>query len=176
MSSIPKKLLLIPAGFAVLLLIFWSGLDNDSSRLPSALTGQPLPAFQGELLNHPDQTISQEKLQQGVFLLNVWATWCSSCRVEHPFLLQLAQKNIAIIGINYKDDSSQAQQWLQQLGNPYRFTISDPKGDLGIELGVYGAPETFLVLNGTILLRHAGVLTPEIWQKNFKPLLQGAQS
>jgi len=106
-------------------------------------------------------------------MLNVWATWCPSCRIEHPVLNQLAAEGVIIYGLNYKDTPDDALNYLQTLGNPYKKVISDTRGDLGLDLGVYGAPETYLVdANGIIIYRHVGVVTQENWLSTLKPLLE----
>ena len=113
-------------------------------------------------------------LEKGqVILLNVWATWCPSCRAEHGYLVDLASQGVAIVGLNYKDERPAALSWLGRLGDPYVFNIFDPKGELGFDLGVYGAPETFLIDSmGLIKVRHVGALTEEVWEKKFTDYLE----
>jgi cytochrome c biogenesis protein CcmG/thiol:disulfide interchange protein DsbE len=106
-----------------------------------------------------------------VVLVNIWATWCFACRIEHPYLNGLAEQGVAIIGLNYKDNRLLAQQWLAERGDPYQMTIFDPQGTLGIDLGVYGAPETYLVdAQGIIRHRRVGVVDERIWNKEFRDL------
>ncbi len=144
--------------------LFWVGLgQEDKSVLPSPLIGKPFPQFilntveSGERLNH---------LPQEAVLVNVWATWCPTCKAEHEFLNTLAKQGVKIVGINYKDDDFKARQWLTAYGNPYLFNIADPDGQLGLELGVYGAPETFLVdSKGIIRGKHVGDLNARVWEK-----------
>jgi cytochrome c biogenesis protein CcmG/thiol:disulfide interchange protein DsbE len=108
-------------------------------------------------------------------LVNVWATWCPTCKAEHAFLNELAKEGVKIVGINYKDDDFKARQWLQAYGNPYLFNIADPDGKLGLELGVYGAPETFLVdSKGIIRAKHIGDLNPAVWDK-LQPQFEAMQ-
>jgi len=142
--------------------LFWVGLgQEDKSVLPSPLIGKPFPQFilntveSGERLNH---------LPQEAVLVNVWATWCPTCKAEHAFLNTLAAQGVRIIGINYKDDLAKAKDWLAAYGNPYAYNLSDPDGMLGLELGVYGAPETFLIdADGIIRAKHIGDLNPRVW-------------
>ncbi|STI47520.1 thiol:disulfide interchange protein (cytochrome C-type biogenesis protein) [Escherichia coli] len=104
-------------------------------------------------------------------LLNVWATWCPTCRAEHQYLNQLSAQGIRVVGMNYKDDRQKAIRWLKELGNPYALSLFDGDGMLGLDLGVYGAPETFLIDgNGIIRYRHAGDLNPRVWEEEIKPL------
>ena len=117
--------------------------------------------------------LSQADLEGQVSLLNVWATWCVACRVEHPYLKQLAQQGIPLFGINYKDNDVAAQRWLDELGDPYRFNIADHEGTLGLDLGVYGAPETYLVdATGVIRYRHVGVVDERVWKTVLEPLYE----
>ena len=169
--------------FAPLLVAFglgfflWRGLSLNPQELPSALVGQPVPAFELPSLQQPDQVLAQDILQGEVSLLNVWATWCPACRDEHPFLMELAEKRgIRIIGLDYKDQRDAALKWLSDLGNPYQLTLFDGDGRLGLDLGVYGAPETFLVdRDGIIRLRHAGIVDEQVWQDKFRPLFEQYQ-
>jgi cytochrome c biogenesis protein CcmG/thiol:disulfide interchange protein DsbE len=106
-------------------------------------------------------------------LLNVWATWCFSCRVEHPYLLELAAQGVVIYGLNYKDEPEKAAQWLVDLGNPYTETIVDQRGDFGLDLGVYGAPETYVIdADGIIRHRHVGVVNAQVWTEQLQPFLR----
>ena len=115
-------------------------------------------------------------LQGKVRLLNVWATWCPACRAEHDYLQQLADSGVAIVGLNYKDEREAALKWLQQLGNPYEFNIYDPKGTLGFDLGVYGAPETYVIdAKGLVRYRHVGEVNERVWQSKFVPLLKALE-
>ncbi|MDK2777915.1 MAG: DsbE family thiol:disulfide interchange protein [Pseudomonadota bacterium] len=145
-------------------ILFWIGLGKeDKSVLPSPLIGKAFPQF---ILNTVESGESTNHLPQEPVLVNVWATWCPTCKAEHQFLNKLAAEGISIVGINYKDDTFKAKQWLKAYGNPYLFNISDPDGQLGLELGVYGAPETFLVdSQGIIRAKHVGDLNADVWQK-----------
>ncbi|EBP0383279.1 DsbE family thiol:disulfide interchange protein, partial [Salmonella enterica] len=129
-------------------------------------------AFRLESLETPGQYYQAEVLTQGKpVLLNVWATWCPTCRAEHQYLNRLAAQGIRVVGLNYKDDREKAVAWLKELGNPYALSLSDSDGMLGLDLGVYGAPETFLIDGrGIIRYRHAGDLNARVWESELKPL------
>lgn len=158
--------------FLILAVIFYRALDNNPQLLPSARLDKPFPAFSLTSLDDAQQTLSEQDLK-GPALVNVWATWCPSCIVEHPFLVELAGHGIPVIGLNYKDVRQAAKQYLAIHGNPYRLVIYDDQGDLGFDLGVYGAPETYLVDGqGIIRHRHVGVLDQQVWVTDFWPLWQ----
>lgn len=163
--------------FIVLGVFLMNSLGKDPQLLPSVKVGKNLPEFSLPVLGDDSQRIDQNTLKGEVFLLNVWATWCPSCRIEHPVLNQLAQQGIVIYGLNYKDQPQEAMSYLETLGNPYKKVISDTQGDLGLDLGVYGAPETYLVsADGIILYRLVGVVTEENWRTTLKPLYDQARS
>jgi cytochrome c biogenesis protein CcmG/thiol:disulfide interchange protein DsbE len=155
--------------FLALTGLLFRGLSIDPTALPAARLGAVFPAFQlPELAS--DELVGVDALLPGPALVNVWATWCYSCRVEHPYLLQLAAAGIPIYGLNYKDESEPARQWLAQLGDPYRLTIVDTLGDLGLDLGVYGAPETYVLdQTGRIVHRHVGVLDQAVFERDIQP-------
>lgn len=158
------------AVFVVLSLFLLKGLDRDPTELPSALIGETFPVFTLPALNR-DQMITEQDLKSQVTLVNVWATWCFACRIEHPMLNQLADLGVAIVGLNYKDQNDKAQTWLEQRGNPYLFNIVDADGSLGFDLGVTGAPETYLVdAQGVIRHRRVGVVDQRVWDNEFKAL------
>ncbi len=155
--------------FAMLAVTLFRGLSLDPGEMPSALIDQPLPAFSLPRLGQSGLLSEADVIGQPA-LLNVWATWCISCRVEHPYLQQLAAQGIPIFGLNYKDDDQAAQRWLDELGNPYRFNIADREGTLGLDLGVYGAPETYLLdAGGVVRYRHVGVVDDKVWQTILAP-------
>ncbi len=160
--------------FIILASVLYWGLGRDPNAMPSALVGRPVPVFSLPSLNE-DQALLDEKLFLGhVSLLNVWATWCPSCRIEHPYLLELAGQGVRIISLNYKDDNDKAQRWLQSLGDPYEHTIVDQQGSLGLDLGVFGAPETYLIDSaGMIRFKHVGVVDERVWQNHIAPLYHG---
>ncbi len=173
-----RNILLVP--FVIFLLIaaalLWQLARNaegdDPTRLESALIGKPVPGFRLESLDNPGQYYQSDVLTQGKpVLLNVWATWCPTCRAEHQYLNQLSAQGIRVVGMNYKDDRQKATAWLNELGNPYALSLFDGDGMLGMDLGVYGAPETFLIDGkGIVRYRHAGALTAQVWQSEIKPL------
>jgi cytochrome c biogenesis protein CcmG/thiol:disulfide interchange protein DsbE len=156
------------AAFALLALLLFKGLSIDPTALPAARLGQPFPDFsQPELLT--EEVIGASALQPRPALVNVWATWCYSCRVEHPYLLALATQGVPIYGLNYKDESEKARQWLSELGDPYRLNITDRDGTVGLDLGVYGAPETYVLgPDGVILHRHVGVLDEAVFERDIR--------
>ncbi|WP_286263197.1 DsbE family thiol:disulfide interchange protein [Thalassotalea atypica] len=160
--------------FIALGVVLYRGLFLNPQALPSALVGKPVPAFTLAQLKDPSTTLTAESLDSGIKLLNVWATWCPSCRHEHPDLLELAKNNrFTIYGINYKDDRELALKWLRDLGDPYRFSIFDEQGKLGLDLGVYAAPETFVVDHHNIIRkRFAGPIVGQVWEKEFEPLIK----
>lgn len=164
--------LLLTLGLGALL---WLGLGQDPYRQDEATLGRTLPAWQSDNLldGRPIQTAS---LKGEPFVLNVWASWCVNCRAEHPLLTELAG-TVPLYGLNYRDKGDAARAWLIQAGNPYRAVLADPDGRLALELGVYGTPETYLFAgDGTLLTRHTGLLTRDIWQRQFAPLLAKARS
>jgi len=154
--------------------VLYQGLFLNPQELPSALVGKKLPDFELSTLRDAEKTVNAGDLTGKVKLLNVWATWCPSCRYEHPYLLEIAKSDrVAVFGLNYKDERGPANQWLQQLGDPYEFSIFDQQGTLGLDLGVYGAPETFVIDgDGVIRKRFAGVIDARVWQSEFLPLIE----
>ena len=150
--------------------LYW-GLGEDPSELDSALVGQQVPAFDLPMLRDPDVSAGPGILKGEVQLLNVWATWCAACRVEHAQLNRLAEQGVPIVGLNYKDERGAALKWLREWGNPYTRVIYDPEGSLGFDLGVYGAPETYLIdAEGIVRHRHVGVVDEDVWESDFEPL------
>lgn len=163
----------IPLIFLVMLVfLLWYKLGDDPTSLPSALLGKEVPVFRQQTLANTN--IDNEIFKGQVTVLNVWASWCLSCHIEHPFLMDIARdKNINIIGLNYKDSRSAANHWLKHYGTPYQHCIYDPEGQLAMQLGVYGTPETFLIdKNGKIRYKYVGQLNHEVWAKNFMPRLK----
>lgn len=160
--------------FAALSLLLWRGFFlEDPHKLPSALLDKPFPDFSLPRLDGNGQ-VSRIDLVGRVALVNLWATWCPTCFAEHRTLLEISKKyDIPIYGINYKDDSDKARQWLAKLGNPYVLNITDVEGQLGIDLGVYGAPETFLIdKEGIIRYKRVGDVNADIWHQEMLPLVQ----
>ena len=163
---LPLLLFIVLAGF------LFRGLQLDPREMPSALIDRPLPEFQLPRLGD-DTVVERLNVLGEVAFFNVWATWCISCRMEHPYLQKLADQGVPIFGVNYKDDTAAALAWLQELGDPYKLNIEDVEGTLGLDLGVYGAPETYLVdAEGIIRYRHVGVINERIWEGVLQPLYQ----
>jgi cytochrome c biogenesis protein CcmG/thiol:disulfide interchange protein DsbE len=165
---------LLPLGvFIALVAVFAVGLTRDPKRVPSPLINQQAPAFSLPLVSPPDAQLSDVDLKGEVSLLNVWASWCVACRTEHPFLMKLAREgDIPLYGLDYKDTRPNAMRWLQQFGNPYRASAFDESGEVGIDWGVYGVPETFVLDQaGMIRHKHIGPITPEIWESEIAPLI-----
>lgn len=172
-----KKILFIPLiAFMVLAGIFATQLvrnqsGDDPTKLESVLIGKPVPKFDLEDLEQPGKLHDQAIFKGEPLLLNVWATWCPTCYAEHSYLNQLADKGVKIIGLNYKDERSKAVGWLKELGNPYLISLFDGNGMLGLDLGVYGAPETFLIdANGVVRYRHVGDVNPTNWASTLEPM------
>ena len=165
--------------FGILALLLVRGLFLDPKELPSALIDKPFPEFSLPALGR-EEILDKRAVTGQVALFNVWATWCVACRVEHPYLTDLAKQGVAIYGINYKDEDAAALGWLQELGDPYIASIADREGNLGIDLGVYGAPETYVVdAEGVVRYRHVGVVDERVWTTVLQPVyaqLQGGSS
>lgn len=161
--------------FVLLVLVFIKGLDpeRDLNALPSPFLGNPAPQFDLPTLKDPAVRIASKDIDGELALVNVWATWCVGCRQEHDFLMQLSRQNILpIYGINWRDRREEALQWLVQLGDPYVASGFDGDGRVGIDWGVYGAPETFLIgKDGIVLHKHLGPLNQFIWEQDFVPLI-----
>jgi cytochrome c biogenesis protein CcmG, thiol:disulfide interchange protein DsbE len=160
--------------FLVLLTFLWVGLGRDPREVPSPLIGKPAPAFALARLHDADARLTNEDLKGKVWLLNVWASWCVSCREEHPLLMQLADsKMVPIYGLDYKDKPDAGRAWLARNGNPYTASAVDLDGRVGIDYGVYGVPETFLVDKlGVIRYKQIGPLTPEALREKILPLVR----
>lgn len=161
-----RLLLLVPMMLAFVMgLLLWQSIGKDPNRLESNLIDQSMPDFRGVSLLDEQRLLLQADLLGRPALLNIWATWCASCAVEHDYLMQLVElEQVRIIGINYHDQRPAAIDWLERLGNPYAFTVFDQQGDLGIELGVTGAPETYLLdAAGIIRAKHVGILNERTW-------------
>jgi cytochrome c biogenesis protein CcmG/thiol:disulfide interchange protein DsbE len=170
---------LVPlAIFIVLVAFLYRGLSLDPKRVPSPLVGKPMPEFSLPRLKDPTATLSNNDLMGKVSILNIWATWCVSCRAEHEVLLLLAKTGkVDIYGLNYKDERDKAQQWLVQLGDPYVANAFDADGRVGIDWGVYGAPETFIMDRlGIIRHKHIGPLTVDSLNNEILPLIAELQA
>lgn len=180
-------------GFVVLVVLLAFGLNLDPRDVPSPLVGKPAPLFKLQRLETPHRSFSPEEMHGKVWLLNVWATWCVSCRQEHPVLIQMAKsRNVTLVGLNYKEvrgDATldmdkinpgaertlaieRASAWLSQHGNPYTFSALDLDGRVGIDYGVYGVPETYIIDKaGLIRIKHTGPITPDLFSRKILPLV-----
>ena len=160
-------ILILPASF---IWMFFLLLTEDDSIIGADYRNFALPEFNLEQL---DESIFIDSSDLGDdYIINVWASWCITCRVEHPYLMSLNNKGVPIIGLNYKDEKNDALEWLSKFGNPYKRIIHDYKGTLALDLGVTGAPETFLVQNGKIIAHYQGEINESIWNEVFSPIIE----
>jgi cytochrome c biogenesis protein CcmG/thiol:disulfide interchange protein DsbE len=170
---------LIPLGLFFVLVIFLGiGLGLNPREVPSPLIDKPAPAFSLAQLHTPEKAFGVPDMKGTVWLLNVWASWCVSCREEHPILVQLAKNNVVpIVGLNYKDQRNDALGWLQKFGDPYALSVSDTNGRIGIDYGVYGVPETFVIDKaGVIRYKQIGPVTPQALEQKILPLVRKLQA
>ena len=166
---------LVPlAAFFALAAVLAVGLKLDPREVPSPLIGKPAPKFALQRLDDAARTIRLDDMRGKVWVLNVWASWCVACREEHPLLVEFAKKRVVpLYGLNYKDKREDANAWLARFGNPYDASLFDDEGRVGIDFGVYGVPETFVIdQNGVIRMKHIGPLTPEVIATKLEPLLK----
>jgi cytochrome c biogenesis protein CcmG, thiol:disulfide interchange protein DsbE len=172
------KFLIPLALFGVLLGFLFVGLSLKPREVPSPLINKPAPEFSLPKLDDPSQQLGRKDMLGQVWVLNVWASWCVPCQQEHPLFVQLGQKKLApIVGLNYKDQRADAMRWLARWGNPYLATVSDLQGKVGIDWGVYGVPETFIIdKQGTIRFKHIGPVTPEVMREQIEPMLKQLQA
>ena len=168
------KFLITMGIFLVLVLFLGAGLKLDPKEVPSPLIGKPAPAFALARLDDPAQTIRRDDLLGQVWMLNVWASWCVACREEHPLLVEFAKsKMLPIYGLNYKDKPAAGQKWLADFGNPYNASLTDLDGRVGIDYGVYGVPETFIMdRQGVVRFKQIGPITPEVIRTKIEPLVR----
>lgn len=158
--------------------VLYRGLSLNPQDMPSALVGKTMPDFSLSTLNDANRIVTKTDLVGDIVLLNVWATWCPTCKYEHPYLLEIAndpklKPYVKLYGLNYKDERIAAQKWLTHYEDPYHFSIFDEQGTLGLNLGVFGAPETFVIdHNGVIRKRFAGAIDTRVWRKEFEPLIK----
>jgi cytochrome c biogenesis protein CcmG/thiol:disulfide interchange protein DsbE len=165
---VPLLLFALLVGFLVV------GLDRDPRAVPSPLIGRPAPAFALTTLDDAARTLRRDDLLGRAYLLNVWASWCAACRDEHPHLLAFARdRRVPLYGLNYKDQRADARAWLARFGDPYQESLFDADGRVGIDFGVYGVPETFVIdQQGIVRWKHIGPLTPEVIRGRIEPLLR----
>lgn len=166
--------ILLPLCFVALVAVLGVGLSLNPREIPSPLVGKPVPAYDVERLRFPELRARHSDLAGQVSLVNVWATWCEGCRVEHPLLVRIANESgVPIYGINYKDQRPAALQWLQRFGDPYVASAYDADGRVGLDLGVYGLPETFVVdRNGIIAYKHIGPVSERDWTEKIEPVIR----
>ena len=173
-----RLFLFLPLVMALVVGVFlFAGLGKDPTKLESALIGKPVPEFVLEDLAEPEVKLDRSVFQGQVNLLNVWAEWCPACWDEHEYLMHLAHdKGVPIVGLNYKDQRETAFRFLNRLGNPYHTIIFDPQGSLGFDLGVYGAPETYVIdAEGIVRFRHVGVVNQKVWEEDLLPAINQAK-
>ena len=163
--------------FVTVVAFLYVGLKRDPREVPSPLIGKPAPAFELPVLARPEKRFAPADMKGKVWLLNVWASWCVTCREEHPVLVELAGKRvIPVVGLNYKDKDDEAKAWLKRFGNPYDFSVVDAEGRIGIDYGVYGVPETYLIDGeGVIRYKQIGALTPAVLEQKVLPLARTLQ-
>jgi cytochrome c biogenesis protein CcmG/thiol:disulfide interchange protein DsbE len=160
-------------GFVALIVLLAVGLRLDPREVPSPLIGKPAPAFQLPLLAAPDKTFSQKDMLGRVWVLNVWASWCAPCLVEHSQITRLAAGTVPVVGLNYKDAREDALPWLARNGNPFTASVYDGAGRIALDYGVYGVPETYVIdRKGVIRYKRIGPVTPEILKERIEPLLR----
>lgn len=158
---------------AALVLYFALGIGRDPSRLPSVLIGKPAPAFTLPAISGRDVGLSSDAFRGQVTLLSVFASWCVSCRIEHPELLKVAARgDVRLVGLNWKDKPGDGARWLAELGDPYAAIGDDAEGRVALDYGVSGAPETFVIdRKGIIRDKIIGPITPQIWEQELAPLI-----
>lgn len=172
-----KKIVLAVAPiitFIVLVIFFWFALENDPQKLNSNLIDKPVPEFTLPSLQNPEVVYTEKDLPQELFLLNVWGSWCGPCHIEHPYLMKYSkQYSVPIVGVNYKEKVIDGLKFIEQKGNPYSMVISDSDGQFAIDLGVYGAPETYIIdETGTVRFRYVGVIDDRSWHKKILPVIE----
>ena len=173
-----RRVLITLGIFAALLLMLAVGLTLNPREVPSPLIDKPAPPFSLPLLHQPDKVFSSKDPLGKVWVFNVWASWCVACREEHPLLVQFAKTaTVPLYGLNYKDKREEGLRWLAQYGDPYASSFYDPDGKVGIDYGVYGVPETYVIdKKGVIRFKQIGPITPEVLQKRMLPLIKELQS
>jgi len=165
---LPLVIFVVMAGF------MWKGLSLDPRSVPSPLVGKPAPQFELSQLHQAEQTISRDGNLGKVWILNVWASWCVSCRQEHPVFMQLSRTGeVPIYGLNYKDEREDAVKWLKDFGNPYTISAHDYKGRVGVDYGVYGVPESYVIdKQGVIRYKHTGPVSAQALRETILPLVR----
>jgi len=172
-----KKILPLLVFLVVGVFLFLS-LNSDPNKLPSPLVGKKFPIIEGTDFYSNETVKFNDLMDNNLALVNVWASWCVTCRKEHQVIMNIAtNNNLKLIGINYKDTKSDGREYLKVMGNPFDEIVFDPNGEIGMELGVYATPETFLISReGLIIHKHIGEITKEIWNEDFLPLINVTES
>ena len=172
-----KKILPLLVFLVVGVFLFLS-LNSDPNKLPSPLVGKKFPIIKGTDFYSNETVRLNDLMDNNLALVNVWASWCVTCRKEHQVIMNIAKNtNLKLIGINYKDTKSDGEEYLKVMGNPFDEIVFDPNGEIGMELGVYATPETFLISReGLIIHKHIGEITKEIWDENFLPYINLIES
>ena len=159
--------------FVALILVLLTFLSEKEDQLESVLIDSTFPEFSIASLKDPKENLSKKDISELPALINVWATWCIACRIEHPFLMDLKKNSVLkIYGLNYKDEREDAIIWLKKYGNPYQKILHDYKGNLALDLGVTGAPETFLINDGKVVAHYQGEVNDQIWNDVFLPIIE----
>ena len=173
-----KRALIPLAVFGVLVAFLAIGLRGNPRELPSALLDRPAPAFRVSTLASPTQAMGTQDLRGQVWVLNVWASWCTACRLEHPVLVDFARGGaVPVYDLNYKDKREDAQKWLSNFGDPYQQSFFDADGRVGMDFGVYGVPETYVIdREGMVRFKHTGALTPEVLEQQVLPLVRSLRA
>ena len=169
-----KLYFLLPlVAFVALAAFLLRGLGLKPGEIPSPLIGKPAPQFEMPKLALPGESLTNKEMLGQVWILNVWASWCMPCREEHPVWNEFARKKqVPLVGLNYKDQDDNANRWLRDLGNPYTVSIADRDGRVGIDFGVYGVPETFVIdRTGVIRYKHIGAMTTSVLEQKIMPLV-----
>lgn len=156
---------------SLFLYVMWTDLDTET--IPTPLLDKEIPAFSLPTVQSPDALITAGDLKGQPYLLNVWATWCITCKIEHPELIRMSEEGVRVIGLDYKDSREDALSWIKQYGNPYLLNIYDEEGTFGFDLGVTGAPETFFIRSdGTVAYKHIGAINRQNWEEELKGIYE----
>jgi len=168
------RLAWVVVAFLALVVLLAVGLTLNPREVPSPLIGKPAPSFELPLLHAPEKTFSEKDMLGKVWVMNVWASWCPPCLVEHPVVTALAKSGLApVVGMNYKDAREDALPWLKRNGDPFQFSVYDGSGRIAMDYGVYGVPETYVIdRHGVIRYKHIGPLTPEVVREKIEPMLK----
>jgi len=160
--------------FVVIAVFLYFSLNSNSSKLPSPLLGKMFPNIEAKDFYSNESVLLADLFSENMSLVNVWASWCVTCRQEHQMMMKIANnKDLQLIGINYKDTRTDGEKFLEMMGNPFDVIIFDPSGKIGLDLGVYATPETFLVnQQGVVLYKHIGAIDSEVWEEDFIPRIK----